>query len=343
MTVRGFLLRWVIPVTGAGLALALLFALYRDLDRARLLAALATADAGWLIVLAATILLEQLIRGWKWRQILFDLKPISSWRMFGAILAGYGAATLIPLGISPLVRSWLIARLENLRMACVLVTAAIERFIDGIVFALIAGLVALAGRIPSIEGDLRTGLAVAGALNLALFSGLLWMVFRSRGVLKQDNAGISRVVDWLAAKGGARFEGLREAIAEGVVWPRAAARRTGVIAASVAMKGVAATHFLWSGLAVGVTLGPFDYLFLMVVAGFAMVLASFVRVPGGFVIGAGFALKSLGVADELALTMIMFNFVIAILLMVGVGLVVLWRDGLAIRSLAQADEPDETA
>ena len=332
MTVRRFLLRWVIPVAGAGLALALLFALYRDLDLARLFAALVTADARWLIALAATILLEQFIHGWKWRQILFDLKPISSWRLFGAILAGYGAATMIPLGISPLVRSWLIARLENLRMACVLVTAAIERFIDGIVFALIAGLVALAGRIPSIEGDLRTGLAVAGALNLALFSGLLWMVFRCRGVLMQGDARISRFVDWLAAKGGAQFGGLRDAIAAGVVWPRAAPRRVGVIAASCAMKAVAATHFLWAGLAVGVMLGPFDYLFLMVVAGFAMVLARFVRVPGGFVIGAGFVLKSLGVADEQALVMIMFNFVIAILLMVGVGLVVLWRYGVEIRS-----------
>lgn len=71
--------------------------------------------------------------------------------------------------------------------------------------------------------------------------------------------------------------------------------------------------------------------------------ARFVRVPGGFVIGAGFALKSLGVAYEQALVMIMFNFVIAILLMVGVGPVVLWRDGVAIRSLALAGETDETA
>jgi cytochrome c553 len=76
----------------------------------------------WLLVLGATILLEQWLRGWKWRQILFDLKPISRARLLGAILAGYGVAILVPLGISPLVRSWLIARLEGLRMATVLVT-----------------------------------------------------------------------------------------------------------------------------------------------------------------------------------------------------------------------------
>ena len=69
------------------------------------------------------------------------------------------------------------------------------------------------------------------------------------------------------------------------------------------MKIIAATHFLWAGLAVGIVLTPFDYLFLMVFAGFALVLARFIRVPGGFVIGTGFALKVLGVPDEQALAM----------------------------------------
>ena len=71
-------------------------------------------------------------------------------------------------------------------------------------------------------------------------------------------------------------------------------------------------------------------------AGFAMVLAHFIRVPGGFVIGAGFALNILGVADEAALAMIMFNNVFSILLMVGLGLMVFWRSGVELRSLTRA-------
>ena len=339
----GILTRWAIPIVGAGLAIGVLFWLYQDLDFNRLIAELAAAGVHWLFVLGATILAEQLLRGWKWRQILYDLKPISSWRLFGAILAGYGVAVLIPLGISPLVRSWLIARLEGLRMACVLVTAAIERFIDGIVFAIIVGIVALAGQIPSIEGDLRAGLAVAGGLNLAIFAAPLWLLFKGRRHLGRSDAPIGRAIDWLASKGGARFAGLRSSIAAGIVWPRDRARQLGIVAASVAMKAVAATHFVWAGLAVGVTLGVFDYLFLMVFAGFALVLARFIRVPGGFVIGSGYALKLLGVADEKALAMILFNNTFSILLMVGIGLAVLWRSGVEIRSLAhlnaKTDEP----
>ena len=98
------------------------------------------------------------------------------------------------------------------------------------------------------------------------------------------------------------------------------------------MKIIAATHFLWAGLAVGIVLAPFDYLFLMVFAGFALVLARFIRVPGGFVIGSGFALKLLGVADEQALTMILFTQLLTSFLMVGPGLLFLWKSDVDIRA-----------
>lgn len=326
-------MQWVIPLFGAGVAIGVLFWLYQDLDFARFLAELTMARPVWILVLGATILAEQWLRGWKWRQILHDVKPISTRRLFGAILAGYGVGALIPLGISPLVRSWLIARLEGLRLASVLVTAAIERFIDGIVFGLIVAVVAIVGRIPSSEADLRLGLGVAGGLNLALFAGLLWLLFRAREALSRPDSRTARVIERVAKMGGARFAELRAAIAEGITWPRARARQIGIVAASFAMKAVAASHFLWAGLALGVRLELFDYLFLLVFAGFALVLARFIRVPGGFVIGSAYALKLIGVADEQALAMIMFNNVVSLLLMVGIGGIVFWRSGVEISSL----------
>ena len=332
----GILIRWMVPIIGTGAALVVLFWLYRDLDVTRFISAISTSGAAWLGALVATILLEQLVRSWKWRQILFDLRPIALPRLFGAVLAGYGVAVLIPLGISPLVRSWLIARLEGLRMSAILVTAAIERSLDGIVFALFAAFVALAGRTPEIEGDVRTGLVVAGGLNLILFSGLLYILFLGRLPLRRDDALLSRWIDRLASMGGDRLVGLRTAIRTGIVWPRDRWRQVGAVSASIVMKMVAATHFLWAGLAVGVVLGVLDYLFLMVLAGFALVLARFVRVPGGFVIGSGFALKLLGVPDEQALAMILFNHVFSIVLMVGPGLIFLWRSGVDIREASRS-------
>ncbi len=329
----GFLLEWALPVLGVAVSLVAVFWLYRDLDPARFLATISTGEPAWLVVLAFTILLEQLTRGWKWRQILFDLKPVPTLRLFGAILAGYGVTVLIPLGVSPLVRSWLVARLEGLRMASVLMTTAIERFLDGIVFALIAGLVAFAGHIPEADGDVQTGLAIAGGLNLILFSGLLYVLFVGRAPLDRDSAWLSRSIDWLAGRFGGRFSGMRSAIRDGIIWPRGRSRQIGAILASVAMKLISATNLLWAGLAMGVVLNPMDYLFLMVFAGFAMVLARFIRVPGGYIIGAGFALNLLGVPTEQALAMILFTHFLSATLVVGLGLMFLWRSGIDIRAL----------
>ena len=154
MSLRSLIVRWVVPLLVGAAMLTLLIYLYRDLDFGRFLQGLRQADLKWIGLLAATILLEQLVNGWKWRQILFDIRPVSSLRLTAALLAGYGANALVPLGISPLVRSWLIARLEKLSMGTVLSTTVIARFIDGIVFALFAGLVALAGKVPRIEGNI---------------------------------------------------------------------------------------------------------------------------------------------------------------------------------------------
>jgi hypothetical protein len=343
MTVNRGLVRAILAILGLGIGVGAMVWLFRNLDPDRFMATLATAEGHWLFMLAGTVLLEQVVRAWKWRQVLFELKPVSVRRLFGAILAGYGAAILVPLGISPLVRSWLVARLEGLRMASVLVTAAIERFVDGIVFAILVGLVALIAEIPTIEGNLRTGLAAGGSLNLMIFAGLFWLLFKGRDHLASDRAGVGRLVDWFATLAGRRLVGLREAIRDGIVWPRQRGRQVGIVAASVLMKAIAATHFLWAGLAVGITLEMMDYLFLMVVAGFALVLARFIRVPAGFVIGSGFALSVLGVPDEQALAMILFNHVFSVLLMLGIGVAYLLRSGLEIRSLVRTVETmDET-
>ena len=91
--------RWILPITGSAAAMATIFYLYRDLDFGRFIGGLQDANRWWIAMLAATILLEQLVNGWKWRQVLYDLKPVSSLRLTGAMLAGYGANVLVPLGM----------------------------------------------------------------------------------------------------------------------------------------------------------------------------------------------------------------------------------------------------
>lgn len=338
---RRVLTRWLPPLVGGAVALALIFWLYRDLDLGRFLQGLGEADVGWILVLAATILLEQLLNGWKWRQILHDVKPVRALRLTGALLAGYGANVLVPLGISPLVRSWLVSRMEGLKMGTVLSTTVIARFIDGVVFALFAGLIAMAGQLPQIEGSLKLGLAVAGALNFTLFGAALWAMYRFREILAEGGPLICRLFDWVAKWFRANGAALRGSLCAGVAWPQSRLHRIYIFLGAVGAKLVAASHYFWAGLAIGVVLAPFDYLFLMVFAGFSLVLSRFVRVPGGFVIGSALAFNLLGVPDEQALLMVLFNWMMSIILVVGFGLVVLWQSGIDIRrARAEAEAAD---
>ena len=212
------------------------------------------------------------------------------------------------------------------------------RFIDGIVFAIFAGVVAIAGQLPRVEGNLTIGLGIAGAANLIIFVGILWLLFRHHGRFLNEAGLIGRLIDWIAEKAGSKHGDVRAALAQGIIWPRERMRQQGVIAASFAMKAVSATHYLWAGLALGITLNFFDYLFLMVFAGFALVLSRFIRVPGGFLIGSGFALKLLDVPDEQALAMILFNHIISVVLMVVIGLIVFWQSGIDMRAITRGTE-----
>lgn len=166
-------------------------------------------------------------------------------------------------------------------------------------------------------------------------------MFRFRALFAREGPLICRIFDLIAKWFRVNGAALRGSLCEGVVWPRTQSHRLNVILGALAAKLVSATHYVWAGLAVGVLLAPFDYLFLMIFAGFSLVLSRFVRVPGGFVIGSAFAFDLLGVPEAQALLMILFNYVISIVVVVGCGLIVLWQSGIDIRrAREEAMAPD---
>jgi len=322
----------------AALAIAALAFTFRSVEPDRLLAVLARADWWWLAAVAASVPAEQWLRGWKWGQILHDLRPVPTLRLFGAVMAGYFANIVVPVGISPLVRAWLVARRERLEVATVLLTTAVERFVDGVVFALLLAAVAALYRVPAEPPGLGVLLALAAAGSLLLFSGLLAGLFLVRHRLCDRSSLLGRALARLERAFGGRLAGLAGGLAAGIVWPRSRWRGAAVIGASLLMKLVSTGHFLWAGLAFGVLLPAGDYLLIMVIAGFSMILSRFVRIPGGGVLGAAFALRLLGVGDEQALAMVTVVHVMVLLTTVGIGALAFWRSGISAAELRRMPE-----
>ncbi|MCH7487493.1 MAG: flippase-like domain-containing protein [Proteobacteria bacterium] len=312
--------------------LAISWVLWR-IDFQRLRQVIVHAEIGFVLLVPLAIAAEQLVRAWKWRQILHGIKAIGTWRLFGAIMAGYFANFLIPLGISPIVRSWLVARLEKLRMGAVLATAAIDRLVDGVVFS---GFVAAAlgfAAFPDPGGTIRLGLIAGGAGGFVLFALLLAGLAFWKRRAGHEGGWPASLVGRLPARLAGPVRGFLSSFADGIVWPREARRGAGIVFASVGIKLIAATHFLWAGLAFGVMLRPAEYIFLLVFLGFLIILTRFARVPGGFFVGNIFALDLLGIAEEQGLAMVLLVHVSTLVTISGVGAVALWRNGIAIGEL----------
>lgn len=321
--------RWW-SIAGAITGAAALAWVFWRVEYERMYDVLDQANAAYVLMVPLAIALEQLVRAWKWRQLLYAIRPVGTLRLFGAIMAGYFANLLVPLGLSPIVRSWLVARLEALKMSAVLATAAIDRLVDGLIFTGFVAVAVTSAAFPDPDGDIRLGLIVGGVGSFALFACLLVALARYKRWVKVPDGWITRMAERLPERFSETVKRVMRSFAEGIVWPREAWRGAGIVLASIAIKLIAITHFLWAGLAFGLVLQPMDYLFLVVFLGFLIILSRLARIPGGFLVGAIFALDLLGVPDEQALAMVLLVNVSSLLTVASIGAFALWRSGIAL-------------
>jgi hypothetical protein len=328
--------RRYLPWLGAFIGLAILAWVLRGFDFNHFLAILADADLRYIALVPLAIALEQLVRGWKWRQILYPLRSIGTLPLFGAIMAGYLLAFLIPFGFGTLARSWLVARRESIPMSAVLATVALDRLTDGIVFALLVPLALLLVVFPDPTGGIRAGLVWGAAGSLVLFALLLLtLVACRRGALHPDG-WLIRLIVRLPARAAEPAQRIAASFATGVCWPSEFGRGLGIVLASIAMKLIAATHLMWAGLGMGAELLPAQYLFVMVFLGFLVILGHFARIAASFIIGGIFALGLFGISEERALAMLLVVQGASILTVAGIGALALWQQGVALSDVRAA-------
>lgn len=330
MTAKGRGRRRLWAFAGTLLGLGALAWVFGRLDYARLRDVLAGADLISLTVLPLAIAAEQLVRAWKWRQILYPLRTVATLRLFGAVMAGYFGSLLVPFGVSPILRSWLIARLEGLSFSAVLASVAVDRLIDGVVFTGFVVAVLAFAAFPDPDGNIRLGLAIAGSVSFAAFALLLAMLVRYRRDVANEGSWIMRLARRLPARFAERGRSVLQSFAHGVAWPSERWRRVAVVLASIVIKLIAATHFLWAGLAFGVLLRPIEYFFLIVFLGFIVILTHFARVAGSFIVGAVFALGLFGVEAERAVAMTLVVQVASMATVAIIGAFALWRYGVSL-------------
>jgi len=311
-------------------SIAMISFLLRGIDVNDFLSVLAVADVRVLMLVPIAIAGEQLVRAWKWRQVLYPMRPSGTLGLFGAIVLGNLAGLLIPLGTSPIVRAWLVARREGLKTGSVLATVAVDRFIDSIVFI---GLIPIALVLAPVRDPTHTLITLSwGAIGLLVFLLLLLLL----SYRLETNARIDwvvRLLDHLPLRFADPAQRLVRSFAEGVVWPKETRRGVGIVIASFLIKLITATHWLWAGFAVGIVLHVSDCLFLLVFLGCLNLIVHFAPLIGGYTMGAVFALELVGVPKEQALAMVLIVQGINLLTVMGTGILALWSHGIPLSKL----------
>lgn len=331
---------WIGAIVGVG---TLAWVLQRlDLERFR--ADLAGADMRYILLVPLAIVAEQWVRAWKWRQLLHPIRPgIDTLHLLGAIMAGYLVNMLVPLGAGALARSWLVARREGLTTSGVLATVALDRLTDGIVFALLVPVALVLVAFPDPAGDIRAGLAWAAVGSLVLFALLLLALIAYKRDTLRERGRVLRLAERLPERIAGPVRRVFISFAQGIVWPGELWRSVAIVLATAAIKLIAATHFLWAGLAFGIMLRPADYLFLMVFLGFVAILGHMAKIPGSFIIGAIFALGLFGVPEAGALAQVLVVQAASVTSVAVVGALALWRQGVALADLRAARQEHEAS
>jgi hypothetical protein len=327
--------RWL-PWVGALIGLASLAWILRRFDLDRFFTTLASAELFYLALVPVSLLAEQMVRAWKWRQILSPLKLISTVRLFGAIMAGYLLASLIPFGFGTVARSWIVARNDGLKLPAVLATVGLDRITDGVVFACLVP-IALLAVVFQDPGGVRTGLIWSGAGSLVFFVCVACALYAYKVGMLSQQSYFARLIDKLPIVLGGPFRRLAISFSNGIVWPKAAWRGVAIVLATVAIKLLAASHFFWAGLAFGIVLQPAQYIFILVFIGFLVILGHFARVAGSFILGGIFVLGLLEVPKEQALAMVLVVEAAHLLSVAAVGALSIWWQGIALAELRTTD------
>ena len=330
---------------GAIAGLLLLAWALRNFDPWRFLDIVTGATVWPLLILPLAIIAEQILRAIKWRQLIYSLRAVGIGRLFGALMAGYFANMVTPVRVSPLVRAWLVARLEGLSVSTLLATIVFERLIDGLVFVGFAGLALLVIRFPDPDSNIIQGVAWGTGGSLVAFAALIGMLVALRREKGRNLlAGlVTRLTARLPEKWRHRGVDLAHLFVDGIIWPSAPWRGGVIIASAVVIKIIAISHFLWVGLAFGVVLGWADYLFIMVFLSFLVILAGTLRIIGGVAAGAVFVLQGFGIDVETALAMTLLVQAASILTVAFCGAAALWLQGVSLSAVLAAgkDQSDK--
>lgn len=122
---------WAPQAFGYALSIGCLVWVLHGYDLNEILPAIASLDWRWVTLAVALDLTVYVVHGWRWNTLLRPLARLPFWRTVQSIYIGLFANEVLPLRTGELIRCYLLAHWNNLRLSVTFASAAIERLMDG--------------------------------------------------------------------------------------------------------------------------------------------------------------------------------------------------------------------
>ncbi len=167
--------RWLPQVLGYCLSAAcLIWVLHGYPIKTELLPAIRDLDWKWVILAIGSDLAVYVVHGWRWNTLLNPVARLRLWRSVQAIYIGLFANEVLPLRVGELIRCYLLAHWNDLRISLAFASAAVERLIDG--FWMLIAFLITASFVKGIPRDLVILVQSLGVLLILAAIGLFWIV-----------------------------------------------------------------------------------------------------------------------------------------------------------------------
>ncbi len=207
---------WAPQAFGYGLsAVCLIWVLHGYSVNDQLLPAIRSLDWRWVAVAVVADLSVYLCHAWRWNTLLSPVARLGFWRTVQSIYIGLFANEVLPLRVGELIRCYLLAHWNGLRLSLSFASAAVERIIDG--FWMLGAFLITASFVKGIPRDITILVQALGGFLLICAAALTWIVLRKQHAVaaireSRWSSTLRHVVEGLQLMGNVRSLGATAAI-----------------------------------------------------------------------------------------------------------------------------------
>lgn len=208
--------RRIVVLLGLAVSVGLLWAAFRGLNPAEVLASLRAVDVPLLLAGMALYYVAMLVITWRWQFLLRAIRPVPLGALYQLVAVGYMGNNVYPFRSGEILRIVLLRRDHGVPLARGTTTVLVERVFDGLVMLtfIVVPLGLLA--IPNVAPEIRAVAGLTAPLFLGALAAFLFLAARP-GLLRRLVALVARplpgklrgVVGHLSEEFIAGLEGLR--------------------------------------------------------------------------------------------------------------------------------------